>query len=88
MQYHNGGSWPFIGGFWVLALASVGQYDQALKELEKLAHANYVNNWAFHEWFHGQSGEPSGMLGQSWNAAMFLLARYGLEKRVFDPLNF
>lgn len=87
-QYHNGGSWPFIGGFWVLALASVGKVSHARKELEKLAQANYVNDWAFQEWFHGQSGEPNGMMGQSWNAAMFLLARYGLDKKIFDPVNF
>lgn len=87
-QYHNGGSWPFIGGFWVLALASVGQGIQARNELEKLAHANYVNGWAFQEWFHGQSGEPNGMVGQTWNAAMFLLARYGLKQKVFEPVNF
>lgn len=87
-QYHNGGSWPFIGGFHVLALASVGRAGKAREVLEKLAQANYVNDWAFHEWFHGRSGEPNGMVGQSWNAAMFLLARYGLEKKIFDPLNF
>ena len=87
-QYHNGGSWPFIGGFWVMSLAAIGQVAQAQEELEKLALANYVNDWAFQEWFHGQSGEPNGMLGQSWNAAMFLLARYGLERKVFDPINF
>ena len=87
-QYHNGGSWPFIGGFWILALASVGQQEKARRELEKLANANYVNDWAFQEWFHGKSGEPNGMAGQSWNASMFLLAQHGLEKKVFDPVNF
>jgi glycogen debranching enzyme len=87
-QYHNGGSWPFIGGFWVLALSAIGQRRHAEQELDMLAQANYVNDWGFQEWFHGQSGEPNGMHGQTWNAAMFLLARYGLEQKVFDPANF
>lgn len=87
-QYHNGGIWPFIGAFWVLALASNGQDAQARTELEKLAYANYVNDWAFHEWFHGQSGEPNGMVGQSWNAAMFLLACCDRRGKIFDPNNF
>lgn len=87
-QYHNGGIWPFIGGFWVLALSSIGQMEKARDELEKMAQANYVNDWAFQEWFQGQSGEPNGMVGQSWNASMFLLAHYGLDHKVFDPLNF
>lgn len=87
-QYHNSGSWPFIGGFWVIALTYVGQDAKAWEELEKLAQANYVNDWAFQEWFQGQSGEPNGMVGQSWNAAMFLLARCGFEQKVFDLSNF
>ena len=28
-QYHNGGIWPFVGGFWVMALAQVGEREQA-----------------------------------------------------------
>ncbi|HSG23020.1 MAG TPA: glycoside hydrolase 100 family protein, partial [Azonexus sp.] len=81
--YHNGGIWPFVGGFWVLALASAGRTQQATHELAGLARANAVNDWRFTEWFHGNSGRPEGMPGQTWNAAMFLLARHGLTARVF-----
>jgi hypothetical protein len=73
-QYHNGGLWPFIGGFWVMALARWGKHELARAELLKLAAANEVGHWRFSEWFHGQTLEPSGMAGQSWNAATFLLA--------------
>jgi hypothetical protein len=24
-QYHNGGIWPFVGGFWVMLLAQLGR---------------------------------------------------------------
>jgi glycogen debranching enzyme len=73
-QYHNGGIWPFVGGFWVLLLARLGKQRQAWEELEKLALANRVRDWEFNEWFHGQSGEPMGMARQSWNAALYVLA--------------
>jgi glycogen debranching enzyme len=73
-QYHNGGIWPFVGGFWVLLLAMLGQTHDAWRELEKLANANAVNDWEFNEWFQGQTGEPMGMPRQSWNAAMYILA--------------
>ncbi len=73
-QYHNGGSWPFVGGFWVLLLAKLGRTGEAWGELEKLAEANRVNDWEFNEWFHGQTGEPMGMARQSWNAALYILA--------------
>jgi len=82
-RYHNGGIWPFVGGFWVLALAAAGRRQQALRELAGLARANAVNDWQFNEWFHGLTGQPSGMPGPTWNAAMFLLARHGLTARVF-----
>lgn len=82
-RYHNGGIWPFVGGFWALALAAVGRYPAAQQVLAGLAHAAAVNGWEFNEWFHGRTGKPEGMPGQSWNAAMFLLARHSLAAPVF-----
>ena len=81
-QYHNGGIWPFVGGFWVVALAARGLYAQARLELAKLAAANRLGNWAFNEWLHGQTYEPSGMMGQSWNAAAYLMAWRTIEDEV------
>jgi glycogen debranching enzyme len=78
-QYHNGGIWPFVGGFWVLVLVKLGQWDLARTELLKLARANGVGNWRFTEWFHGETLAAMGMAGQSWNAATFLLARRAVE---------
>ncbi len=80
-QYHNGGAWPFIGCFWVLLLGRLKNYNLALHELVRCAEANRVNGWGFHEWFHGKTGVPRGMKGQSWNAAMFILATHSLEQR-------
>ncbi len=78
-QYHNGGIWPFVGGFWVLALAQLGRTELAWHELAALARANALDDWRFTEWFHGQTLEPMGMAGQSWNAATFLLALRSLQ---------
>lgn len=78
-QYHNGGIWPFVGGFWVMALARLGQRDLAWAELERLAQVNALDGWRFTEWFHGRSLQPMGMAGQSWNAATFLMARRALS---------
>nr|WP_297350384.1 glycoside hydrolase 100 family protein [uncultured Caldimonas sp.] len=78
-QYHNGGIWPFVGGFWTMALAQLGKRDEARAELDKLAHALSLDDWRFTEWFHGKTLEPNGMPGQSWNAAGFLIARQAIE---------
>jgi glycogen debranching enzyme len=81
-QYHNGGIWPMVGGFWIVALAAAGHLPQARLELERLARACALRNWAFTEWLHGTKGTPRGMPGQSWNAAAFLLAERAVaEKR-------
>ena len=78
-QYHNGGSWPFVGGFWVLLLARLGRVQEASRQLESLARTNQLNDWEFNEWFHGRTGKPMGMAGQSWNAALFILAHRALS---------
>ncbi len=85
-QYHNGGIWPMVGGFWVTALAAAGRAAQAEAELVKLARACAVRNWAFTEWLHGKTLAPRGMPGQSWNAAAFLMADYAVSTgtHVFD----
>lgn len=72
-QYHNGGIWPYIGGFWVTWL---GQYDKgkAKREVEKLAEANALNDWEFNEYLHGQLGTPMGIPNQSWNMGMYIRA--------------
>ncbi|NVM90850.1 amylo-alpha-1,6-glucosidase [Variovorax sp. SG517] len=77
-QYHNGGIWPFVGGFWVMALARLGALEMARAELARLAQVNALDDWRFTEWFHGRTLSPMGMAGQSWNAATFLLARRAL----------
>jgi hypothetical protein len=77
-QYHNGGLWPFVGGFWVQVLARLGLHAQAWRAFERLVAVNALDDWRFTEWFHGRTLQPLGMAGQSWNAATLLLARRAL----------
>jgi len=80
-QYHNGGIWPMVGGFWIAALAAAGRLEAARAELVKLARACALGNWAFTEWLHGKTLRPRGMPGQSWNAAAFLMAEYAVSSK-------
>jgi len=77
-KYHNGGVWPFISAFWVIALHDAGFKKIAQNELEKLAKLNLKSG--FNEWFHGQTGRAMGKKGQSWNAAMYILAYNTINK--------
>lgn len=76
-HYHNGGIWPFIGGFHVAALVKTGRLDQAAAALERLARLNARGG--FNEWHHGQTAEPMGVTDQAWSAGMFLFALDGVE---------
>ncbi len=78
-QYHNGGIWPYISGFWIILLHKMDKNKLAQKELERYAEANSINKWEFNEWFQGKTGKPMGMAGQSWNASMFLIAYHCLK---------
>jgi glycogen debranching enzyme len=73
-QYHNGGIWPMIGGFWIATLAAQGRTQDARSGLIQLARACALDDWGFTEWLHGKSLTVRGMRGQSWNAAAFLFA--------------
>lgn len=81
-QYHNGGIWPFLGGFYVAALVAAGDVDRAEAALTTLAEANRQGKhgpWEFNEWLHGVSGRPMGHPQQAWSAAMYLYACDAVE---------
>jgi glycogen debranching enzyme len=92
-QYHNGGAWPFVGGFYVAALVRAGRIAAARDALERLAQMNRQSRdgehtWEFNEWFHGRSNQPAGFPLQSWSAAMFVYAHECVRRErvpFFDP---
>ncbi len=78
-QYHNGGIWPFVGGFWVMWLGMVKD-GRAEEELNNLARALEQYNWEFNEYLHGLHGTPMGIANQSWSMAMFIGAYKTVNK--------
>ena len=78
-DYHNGGVWPFICGFYIAALVAAGRYKLAEKKFEALTKLVKAANKAkvefgFNEWFKAQDGKPKGQDWQTWSAAMYLYA--------------
>ena len=78
-HYHNGGLWPFIGGFYVAALVHVSRFEVARDALQRLAQLNQEGG--FNEWHHGQTGEPMGVQDQAWSAAMYLYAYHCVQEQ-------
>ena len=83
-QYSNGGVWPFIGAFYIVALVKIKDYKKAEKELNNLAKANKLGKereWEFNEWLDGETGEPKGIPEQGWSAGAYIYAFECLKKR-------
>lgn len=81
-HYHNGGIWPFVGGYWVKFINKLGLKEMAIVELHKLALINKegINEeWEFNEWAHGITGKPMGKSYQAWSAAQYISACHDLK---------
>ena len=84
-EYHNGGVWPFILGFYVAAIVAAGFPQLARRKLAALA--EFVRNarnsslaFGFNEWVRASDGVACGEDWQSWSAAMYLYATACVEQ--------
>jgi glycogen debranching enzyme len=85
-DYHNGGIWPFISGFYVAALVAAKKYTlaheklMALTKIIKLTREAKVS-FGFNEWIKAQDGRPMGQDWQTWSAALYLYAVKCVEEK-------
>lgn len=77
-SYLNGGIWPYIGGFYVLALIKVKRFKEAEDELIKLAEANIKGN--FPEWINPINKRMYGKY-QAWSAGVYIWAYESLKAK-------
>ena len=78
-EYHNGGIWPFICGFYVAALVAADRLHLAKKRLFDLTELVRPTRekdvaFGFNEWIRAQDGAVQGQDWQTWSAAMYLYA--------------
>jgi hypothetical protein len=77
-EYHNGGLWPMIAGFYVASLARRGHRDRALRYRNRLNRANSLaidgEPWSFPEYLHGRKHVPEGTHPMGWSAAATVIA--------------
>ena len=85
-DYHNGGIWPFICGFYVAALVAAKRYTLASEKLVALTRIIKLSNsgsvdFGFNEWIKAQDGKPMGQEWQTWSAALYLYAAKCVEEK-------
>ncbi len=85
-EYHNGGLWPMITGFYVADLAMRGQRHHAQRFLNAIHQANALEMgdepWSFPEFVHGKQLTPEGTRHQGWSAAAAVIGHAAIEGRL------
>ena len=84
-DYHNGGIWPFICGFYIAALVAAKRFSLAKEKLIALTQAIQLTtdsslSFGFNEWIKAQTGKPMGQNWQTWSAALYLYAAKCVEE--------
>jgi hypothetical protein len=85
-EYHNGGIWPFICGFYIAALVAAKRYSLAMEKLVALTRliklkSTHSVDFGFNEWIKAQNGKPMGQDWQTWSAALYLYAVKCVEEK-------
>lgn len=68
-EFHNGGSWSMVNGFYGLALLSKNQKEKASQVLNSINSANEMENYSFFENFNTKTLKPNGVAFCAWSAA-------------------
>lgn len=79
-EFHNGGIWPMVNGFWGLANFISLSKNEAEVILKDLIILNAKDDWGFNECFHGQTLQPCGVQACTWSAAGQLLLSNSISK--------
>lgn len=85
-DYHNGGIWPFICGFYIAALVAAKRFKLAEEKLLELTTCVKLSRskdlkFGFNEWIKAQDGKPMGQDWQTWSASMYLYAAKCVEEK-------
>lgn len=84
-EFHNGGLWPMVTGFYVADLAQRQRHAEAERCLRAVHRANAMSMggepWAFPEYIHGQALTPGGTRHQGWSAAGAIIGHHACEGR-------
>jgi hypothetical protein len=82
-EYHNGGLWPMVSGFYVAEQAARGRETQARRSLDAIHRANALQMqgepWGFPEYVHGEKLVAGGNHHQGWSAAGAIIAEHALR---------
>ncbi|MBG6110504.1 GH15 family glucan-1,4-alpha-glucosidase [Flavobacterium sp. CG_9.10] len=78
-EFHNGGSWPMVNGFFGLALLAKEKNDEASRLLNAINKANAVEDFSFYENFNSETKAPNGVPFCAWSAAATVMLHQSIN---------
>ncbi len=82
-EFHNGGLWPMITGFYVVDLVKRGKHEEAKTFFNGIHIANSKemneSSWSFPEYLHGKTYTAEGTQYQGWSAAAAIIGQQALN---------
>lgn len=77
-EFHNGGSWAMVNGFFGLALCKHTKIQEAEQLLQNINNANAKENDAFYENFNTKTTAANGVPFCAWSAAAAILVHQNI----------
>ncbi|MFT5890617.1 MAG: hypothetical protein ACI9Y7_000710 [Dokdonia sp.] len=68
-EFHNGGTWQMVNGFYGVGLSYTNETGKAREVLSQIDTLNQKENWSFYENFNSKTGVPNGVPFCTWSAA-------------------
>ncbi|TRX38591.1 fructofuranosidase/invertase [Flavobacterium sp. ZT3R18] len=78
-EFHNGGSWPMVNGFFGLALLAKEKNDEAAALLNAINEANAIANYSFYENFNSETKAPNGVPFCAWSGAATIMLHQSIH---------
>ncbi len=72
-QFHNGGTWPMVNGFYGIGCCLQDEVKEAEATLKQINTLNLKVNWGFYENFNSKTQEPNGVQYCTWSAASTMM---------------
>jgi GH15 family glucan-1,4-alpha-glucosidase len=78
-EFHNGGSWTMVNGFFAMALLSKEKIESANLILQQINQANAKFDYSFYENFNTKTQKPNGVSFCAWSAAASILVHQSIH---------
>ena len=78
-EFHNGGSWSMVNGFYGIALLSKHRDEEAKTLLNNINSINSVDDYSFYEDFNSQTKKPNGVSFCAWSGAATVILHQSIN---------